>query len=90
MIRMTGALVGLGLVLSGCTAIETGDDIEMAVATDGTEVECRRIKEMGTRLGKKICMEPQEWAQIDEQAEEAGRRFIDEVTADGGVMPMDP
>ncbi len=90
MLKMTGALLGLGLVLSACTSFEPNDDVEMAQATDGTEVECRRIKEMGTRLGRKVCMEPEEWAQIDEQAAEAGRRFIDEVTADGGVMPMDP
>ncbi|RIJ23518.1 hypothetical protein D1224_04450 [Henriciella barbarensis] len=91
MIRFTGAFVAMGALLSGCTAIEgPSTNSEMVMATDGREVECRRIKEMGTMLGRRVCMEPAEWAQIDEQAEEEGRRFIDEVSADGGLMPMDP
>ena len=91
MIRIIGAFVAMGALLSGCTAIEApSTSSEMVMSTDGREVECRRIKEMGTMLGRRVCMEPAEWAQIDEQAEEAGRRFVDEVSADGGMMPMDP
>ena len=91
MIRITGVFFAMGALLAGCTAIEEpSTNSEMMMTTDGREVECRRIKEMGTMLGRRVCMEPAEWAQIDEQAEEEGRRFIDEVSADGGMMPMDP
>lgn len=89
--KIASAFIAMGFVLTGCTAIEDpGADSEMMMADDGREVECRRIKEMGTRLGRQVCMEPAEWAQIDEQAKEAGARFVDEVTSDGGVMPMEP
>lgn len=91
MTRITSVLVAMGTLLAGCTAIEDpSTNSEMMMTTDGREVECRRIKEMGTMLGERVCMEPAEWAQIDEQAEEEGRRFVDEVSADGGMMPMDP
>lgn len=91
MTKIASALIAMGFVLAGCTAIEDpSTNSEMMLADDGTQVECRRIKEMGTMLGERVCMEPAEWAQIDEQAEEGARRFVDEVTADGGMMPMDP
>ena len=77
MTKITSTLVAMGFVLAGCTAIEDPSaNSEMMVADDGTEVECRRIKEMGTMLGKRVCMEPAEWQEVDRAAEEGAEDFM--------------
>lgn len=65
-------------MLAACTTTDTSasSDTGDFQTADGTKVECRRIKEMGTRLGKRVCMEKQEWAEVDRAAEEAAEDFM--------------
>jgi hypothetical protein len=64
----------VGLVMlstaAGCAGTPAGEDGEPELVVDGVEWECRRIKEVGTRLGKKTCASPEQWAAHDKQVAE--------------------
>lgn len=80
----------VGLVMlsmaAGCAGTPVGADDEPELVVDGVEWECRRIKEVGTRLGKKTCASPEQWAAYDkdvaDQTAEANAR-----RRDGGMVP---
>mgnify|MGYP000088352129 CR=1 FL=1 len=65
-------------LLAGCAGdgVSTSQETGNFETADGKKVECRRIKEMGTRLGKRVCMEKEEWAEVDRAAEEAAEDFM--------------
>lgn len=83
MIALALAAMAAGCVGDGYSANGEAGTFQTA---DGTEVECRRIKEMGTRLGKRVCMEVEEWAEADRAAEEGAEGFMDSTTGAGRDM----
>jgi hypothetical protein len=77
------AIVALGMTGAACASTSASDEPELVV--DGQEWECRRAKEIGTRLGKKTCASPETWAERDaeeaEMAAETSRRIREQGSA---------
>lgn len=81
------------VLVAGCAGdgVVTGNGEAGEFQTaDGKKVECRRIKEMGTRLGKRVCMEKTEWAEVDRAAEEAAEDFMNSSGNASGQTPAGP
>jgi hypothetical protein len=58
------ALVMLTSTAASAGTPKNGSD-EPELVVDGVEWECRRIQEVGSRLGKKTCASPEQWAAHD-------------------------
>ncbi len=54
------------------------------------KMECRSQPVTGSRLGKRICAPPEQWAQADEAAAEALRQMRSDAAAKGTVAPRGP
>lgn len=50
---------------AACAGTPKSASDEPELVVDGVEWECRRIHEVGTRLGKKTCASPEQWAAHD-------------------------
>ncbi len=83
-------LSSAAFVLAACGSTSPGTGTKLYTSkADGETVECRRIQEMGSRLGKRVCMKPIEWEQADAAAEQAAKDQINRnnqrgVAPDGG------
>ncbi|WBQ08996.1 hypothetical protein L2D01_08815 [Hyphomonadaceae bacterium ML37] len=75
------ALLGAGS-LAGCSAT-AGDETQIAGASNGERVVCRRIHEVGSRLGGSVCRTEAEW---EEEARDA-QQAMDEFDAPRSVDP---
>lgn len=64
------------MLCAACTTSNTGDDAYYLALEDGERAECRRVEELGSRLGKRVCRSVEEWEQIDEQSEEDSQEFL--------------
>ena len=49
------------------------------------KMECRTQEITGSRMGKRICATPEQWAQADEQAAEAVRQMKSDVNNKAGI-----
>jgi hypothetical protein len=58
-----------------------------AASTEPTQpkMECRSQPVSGSRLGKRVCATPEQWAQADAAAAEAIRQMRSDASAKGGV-----
>lgn len=86
MIKYSAICSLLAIGLSGCVGegyIPPTGPAGTYMTADGTEIECRRIKELGTRLGERVCMEPEEWAEVDRAEKETADDFASDVSRSG-------
>lgn len=87
--KLAALSLGLVVLVGACVGdgyVSPNGEAGTFQTADGTEVECRRIKEMGTRLGKRVCMQPKEWAEVDKAAEEGAEGFMDSTAGAGRDM----
>jgi len=50
---------------AACAGTPKNESGDPELVVDGVEWECRRVVEVGTRLGKKTCASPEQWAAHD-------------------------
>ena len=56
-----------------------------STASAQPKMECRSQAVTGSRLGKRVCATPEQWAQADEAAAESIRQMRSDANAKGGV-----
>lgn len=75
MTPVVSAAVIAGFALAGCSATTDTARQDMVnerqlagVTADGERVECRRIRETGTRFSTRVCHTEEQWARIAEDS----------------------
>ena len=84
---LAAAIAGMTVVLGACAGTPEPGDPELVV--DGVEWECRRIHEVGTRLGKKTCASPDVWAERDAKEAEMAAETSRRIRERGTMMPSE-
>ncbi|MCR9260251.1 MAG: hypothetical protein NXH95_11050 [Pseudomonadaceae bacterium] len=64
---------------------ETQQQLEKKTKKGSANRECRRIKETGSRIAKRVCKKPEQWAREEEMAREAVNQTREESNRNTGA-----
>ena len=59
-------------------------------ASDGPATICKNIKPLGTRMAKRVCGTPEQWAALEKKTTESGSDDLRQVRSTGGVIATTP
>ena len=77
---------------TGTAAAKTdaGTDAAETAATEEPAVVCKSIKPLGTRMAKRICGTPEQWAALEKKTTDAASDDLRQVRGAGGVIATTP
>ena len=61
-----------------------------AAASDGPTTICKNIKPLGTRMAKRVCGTPEQWAALEEKTTDAASEDMRNVRSTGAVIATTP
>ena len=61
-----------------------------AAEADGPTTICKNIKPLGTRMAKRVCGTPEQWAALDKKTTDAASDDLRQVRGTGGVIATTP
>jgi hypothetical protein len=61
-----------------------------AAEAEGPTQICKNIKPLGTRMAKRVCGTPEQWAALEKKTTEAGSDDLRQVRSTGGVIATTP
>lgn len=64
---------------------ETEKKLEKKTKRGSANRECRRIKETGSRIAKRVCKKPEQWARDEEMARESVNQTREESNRNTGA-----
>jgi hypothetical protein len=67
--------------------VDSGTD---AAATEEPERVCKNIKPLGTRMAKRVCGTPEQWAALEKKTTDAASDDLRHVRSTGGVIATTP
>ena len=73
--------------------VEAGTDAAATAATAATaepERVCKNIKPLGTRMAKRVCGTPEQWAALEKKTTDAASDDLRHVRSTGGVIATTP
>jgi hypothetical protein len=57
---------------------------------EGPTQICKNIKPLGTRMAKRVCGTPEQWAALEKKTTDAGSDDLRQVRSTGGVIATTP
>jgi hypothetical protein len=61
-----------------------------AAASDEPTTVCKNIKPLGTRMAKRVCATPEQWAALQNKTTDAASEKMRQVRGTGGVIATTP
>lgn len=70
--------------------VDAGTDAAETAATEEPAIVCKSIKPLGTRMAKRVCGTPEQWAALEKKTTDAGSDDLRQVRGTGGVIATTP
>ena len=71
-------------------AAEPAADVDAAEADDESDIVCKNIKPLGTRMAKRVCGTPAQWAALEKKTTDSASDDMRQVRGQGAVIATTP
>jgi len=70
--------------------VDASTEASETAATEEPAIICKSIKPLGTRMAKRVCGTPEQWAAFEKKTTDAGSEDLRTVRSTGGVIATTP